>query len=66
MEWLEERSKQLLINGVGSTFAIEFVEYVAKEHYVLKNQIGKLHYWKNENSAKITEQLLKDFEESKK
>lgn len=58
-------AEQLRIGGVGSTFAMEFAEYIAKEHYVLVNQIGKLHYWKNEKKAKITEQLLKDFEKSR-
>jgi hypothetical protein len=46
-------------------FAIEFAEYVAKDHFVLVNQIGKLHYWKSENKARTTEQLMSEFVKSK-
>lgn len=40
---------------------LEFPEYIAKEHYTLVNQIGKIHYWKNETEAKTTVQLYNDF-----
>jgi hypothetical protein len=40
---------------------LEFPEYIAKEHYTLVNQIGKIHYWKNETDAKTTVQLYNDF-----
>ena len=45
-------------------FYMEFAEYIAKEHYVLANQIGKTHYWENETESKTTTQLLEDFKES--
>lgn len=40
---------------------LEFTEYVAKEHYRLVNQIGKIHYWSNEKNNKTTVQLYNDF-----
>lgn len=49
---------------VGCSFSIGFAEYIAKEHYILGNQIGKIHYWKNEYGVKTTEQLLKDYKET--
>jgi len=52
-------------HDVGSTFAIEFAQYTAKEHYVLVNQIGKIHYWKNETSLRTSEQLLSQFKINK-
>ena len=44
---------------------LEFPEYIAKEHFVLVNQIGKIHYWKNENKAKTTVELYNDFKNNK-
>ena len=32
-----------------------------EEHYRLVNQIGKIHYWQNEENAKTTVQLYNDF-----
>ena len=50
--------------AVGCSFSIGFAQYIAKEHYTLINQIGKIHYWRNEEFSKTTEQLLKDYKET--
>ena len=46
-------------------FAIEFAKYIAKDHFVLVNQTGELHYWKNELDMYTTEQLMSKFVKSK-
>ena len=56
--------KQCDIPIVSESFSMEFAQYIAKEHYVLVNQIGKIHYWKNETSLRTSEQLLKAFKDS--
>lgn len=58
------KNEQLTLTDVGSSFSIGFAQYIAKEHYTLVNQIGKIHYWKNEEFSKTTEQLLKDYKET--
>ncbi len=61
---IEELHKALTIPIVSESFSMEFVQYIAKEHYTLVNQIGKIHYWKNETSLRTSEQLLKVFKDS--
>ena len=61
---IEALEKKLTLTDVGCSFSIGFAEYIAKEHYTLVNQIGKIHYWRNEEFAKTTEQLLKDYKET--
>ena len=60
----KKETKQCTITDVGCSFSIGFAQYIAKEHYTLVNQIGKIHYWRNEEFAKTTEQLLKDYKET--
>lgn len=62
--YLKEEEKQLIITDVGCSFSIGFAQYIAKKHYTLINQIGKIHYWRNEEFSKTTEQLLKDYKET--
>lgn len=64
IEILERFKKQLTLTGVGCSFSIGFAQYIAKEHYTLVNQIGNIHYWRNEEFSKTTEQLLKDYKET--
>lgn len=62
-----DETEAITVTRCYTTFAgrqqeiLEFAEYIAKEHYQLVNQIGKIHYWKNEENAKTTVQLYKDF-----
>ena len=60
----EEYKKQLTLTDVGCSFSIGFAQYIAKEHYTLVNQIGEIHYWRNEEFSKTTEQLLKDYKKT--
>jgi hypothetical protein len=58
----EEREQQaLFINGVGSTFAVEFAQYIAEEHFRLVNVQNGTYYWKDETSLRTTVQLYNDF-----
>lgn len=47
-------------------FAVEFAEYIAKQHYVLVNIIDGWHYWQDEYGIKTTKELLKEFKEINK
>ena len=42
--------------------AILFAQFIAENHYVLVNKIGKIYYWKNEDGLKTTVQLMQDYE----
>ena len=53
--------KKLNIPDVGSTFAVEFAQYIAEEHYRLVNVQNGNYYWKDETSLRTTEQLLDHF-----
>lgn len=60
----ENQNLKFFITDVGCSFSIGFAQYISKEHYKLVNIIGKIHYWKNEEFSKTTEQLLKDYKET--
>jgi hypothetical protein len=42
--------------------AILFAQFIAENHYVLVNKIGKIYYWKNEDGTKTTVQLMQYYE----
>jgi hypothetical protein len=39
----------------------EFAEWLAENHYRLHNVSKGIHYWKNEDGEKTTEELFKEF-----
>ena len=57
--------KKLIIPNVGSTFAVEFAQYIAEEHFRLVNVQNGAYYWKDETSLRTTEQLLEHFKNTK-
>ena len=61
----EEQVKNLIIPDVGSTFAVEFAQYIAEEHYRLVNVENGTYYWKDETSLRTTEQLLERFKNTR-
>ena len=48
----------MIINKIES---IKFIEWVAKNHYVLCNETKEFCYWKNEYGIKTSEILYKEF-----
>lgn len=47
---------------ISNEYAILFAQFIAENHYVLVNKIGKIYYWKNEYGLKTTVQLMQDYE----
>ena len=45
--------------------AILFAQYVAENHYVLVNKIGKIYFWENEYGIKTTQQIMQDYQKIK-
>lgn len=65
VEMQREEVKNLIIPDVGSTFAVEFAQYIAEEHFRLVNVQNVTYYWKDETSLRTTEQLLEHFKNTK-
>ena len=60
------QSKINIYNNIDN-FAIEFSEWLARNHYVLCNVTTTgIHYWENEDSNGTTKELLQIFKEQRR